>query len=336
MSAEDEPPNKRPKNTSSTVVKKAEVKPEPEIVDEPPPPPDEEPETPMDTSDDNETVPETAPEKMPVPIPSPTYPEPVLPNPQPPSIPVTTVTVSGRDPRRAINRPPPSAVSAPPNESPKSIRDEEPKAPPPPPPPPVVTAPKSILMKPTTSDLRYLSSSSPNINLPDIRSPQDGDTSLFLSRLSPIWKGFINMQSVAKFVTKAYPVSGSVEYLNEDLPDTIHIGGRISPKTVWDYVGKLKSSLSKELSLIRFHPATEEEEVAYISLYSYFSSRGRFGVVANNNRHIKDLYLIPLSAKDPIPSKLLPFEGPGKKFVLKKSLLSRCCRHLKGRGKYRT
>jgi len=63
--------------------------------------------------------------------------------------------------------------------------------------------------------------------------------------------------------------------------------------------------------LIRFHPATEEEEVAYISLYSYFSSRGRFGVVANNSRHVKDLYLIPLSAKDPIPSKLLPFEGPG-------------------------
>ena len=68
----------------------------------------------------------------------------------------------------------------------------------------------------------------------------------------------------------------------------------------------------QELCLIRFHPATEEEEVAYISLYSYFSSRDRFGVVANNSRHVKDLYLIPLSAADPIPSKLLPFEGPGK------------------------
>lgn len=68
----------------------------------------------------------------------------------------------------------------------------------------------------------------------------------------------------------------------------------------------------QELCLIRFHPATEEEEVAYISLYSYFSSRGRFGVVANNSRHIKDLYLIPLSAEDPVPSKLLPFEGPGE------------------------
>ncbi|XP_008587991.1 PREDICTED: death-inducer obliterator 1-like [Galeopterus variegatus] len=81
---------------------------------------------------------------------------------------------------------------------------------------------------------------------------------------------------------------------------------------VWDYVGELKSSVSKELCLIRFHPLTEEDEVAYDSLYSYFSSRGRFGVVPNKTRHIKNLYLIPLGAKDPIPSALLPFEGPGK------------------------
>lgn len=68
----------------------------------------------------------------------------------------------------------------------------------------------------------------------------------------------------------------------------------------------------QELCLIRFQPATEEEEVAYVSLFSYFSSRQRFGVVANNNRRIKDLYLIPLSSKDPLPAKLLPFDGPGK------------------------
>lgn len=47
------------------------------------------------------------------------------------------------------------------------------------------------------------------------RSPPEGDTTLFLSRLSTIWKGFINMQSVAKFVTKAYPVSGCLDYLSE-------------------------------------------------------------------------------------------------------------------------
>ncbi|XP_069728253.1 death-inducer obliterator 1 [Phaenicophaeus curvirostris] len=224
---------------------------------------------------------------------------------------VTTVTVSGRDPRTAMSsssgtvipavRPGPALDKV----STGETKQETSK--------PVMTVPKSILTKPSSSpDPRYLAvHQSPNINVAEPRSPQDSDTSLFLSRLNTIWKGFINMQSVAKFVTKAYPVSGCFDYLSEDLPDTIHIGGRISPKTVWEYVGKLKSSLSKELCLIRFHPATEEEEVAYISLYSYFSSRGRFGVVANTNRHIKDLYLIPLSSKDPIPSKLLPFEGPG-------------------------
>ncbi|KAM6946859.1 death-inducer obliterator 1 isoform 2-T3 [Lycodopsis pacificus] len=162
----------------------------------------------------------------------------------------------------------------------------------PPAPPPLVAASK--MAKTSTSE-----------------PPPAGETAIFLHGQEKIWKGLINMQSVAKFVTKAYLVSGAFEHLKEDLPDTIHVGGRILPSTVWDYIGKLKTSLSKELCLIRFHPATEEEEVAYVSLFSYFSSRKRFGVVANNNRRIKDLYLIPLSSKDPLPSKLLPFDGPG-------------------------
>ncbi|XP_004430572.1 PREDICTED: death-inducer obliterator 1 [Ceratotherium simum simum] len=225
---------------------------------------------------------------------------------------LTTVTVSGRDPRTAPSGS--CTVTVPTAAHLDSTHPMEPRQDIPKPAATSVTVPKSILAKPSSSpEPRYLLSvpPSPSISISESRSPPEGDTTLFLSRLSTIWKGFINMQSVAKFVTKAYPVSGCFDYLSEDLPDTIHIGGRIAPRTVWDYVGKLKSSVSKELCLIRFHPATEEEEVAYISLYSYFSSRGRFGVVANNSRHVKDLYLIPLSAKDPVPSKLLPFEGPG-------------------------
>ncbi|XP_012885825.1 PREDICTED: death-inducer obliterator 1 [Dipodomys ordii] len=224
---------------------------------------------------------------------------------------VTTVTVSGRDPRTALSGL--CTVTTSTVAHLDSTHTAEAKSDMLKPALTPVMVPKSILAKPSpSSDPRYPSvSSSPNLSVSESRSPPEGDTTLFLSRLGTIWKGFINMQSVAKFVTKAYPVSGCFDYLSEDLPDTIHVGGRIAPKTVWDYVGKLKSSVSKELCLIRFHPATEEEEVAYISLYSYFSSRGRFGVVANNSRHVKDLYLIPLSAKDPVPSKLLPFEGPG-------------------------
>ncbi|XP_032817643.1 uncharacterized protein LOC116946639 isoform X3 [Petromyzon marinus] len=130
------------------------------------------------------------------------------------------------------------------------------------------------------------------------------------ARLDSLWKGFINMHGVAKVVAKAYPVSGSMANVAEELPDTIHVGGRILAKMVWDYVGKLKSSASKEVCIIRFHPATEEEAVAYISLYSYFNSRKRYGVVGNASRSLKDMYLIPLAAQDPIPHQLLPFDGP--------------------------
>ncbi|XP_070237534.1 death-inducer obliterator 1 isoform X1 [Bos mutus] len=320
-SSEDEPAPKKQKLSAS--VKKEESK---SKRDSPPPEPvlseadDTAPETPPENASepDLESAAHTHLEGKYLPVPlEDNQPEPPalegLPCPTPGGGSVLTmVTMSGRDPRTALGGPSTATASAATHlegTTPAEPRQDVPK-----PVPPSVTVPKSILAKPSASpEPRYLLSvpPSPSISISESRSPPEGDTTLFLSRLSTIWKGFINMQSVAKFVTKAYPVSGCFDYLSEDLPDTIHIGGRIAPKTVWDYIGKLKSSVSKELCLIRFHPATEEEEVAYISLYSYFSSRDRFGVVANNSRHVKDLYLIPLSATDPIPSKLLPFEGPG-------------------------
>ncbi|KAK9966476.1 hypothetical protein ABG768_003584 [Culter alburnus] len=230
---------------------------------------------------------------------------------------VSSVTITRRDPRTAGHRssvphivPDIPAIPAMPANIPVSVEPVvvEAKGPLPMPPPAPASLARPVIPKPASSqDLRNYGSSTTSVSEP---SPE-GETALFLSGQEMMWKGFINMHSVAKFVTKAYMVSGSFEHIKEDLPDTIHIGGRISPHTVWDYVGKLKTSLSKELSLIRFHPATEEEEVAYVSLFSYFSSRKRFGVVANSNKRIKDLYLIPLSSKDPLPAKLLPFDGPG-------------------------
>ncbi|XP_053457610.1 PHD finger protein 3 isoform X2 [Nycticebus coucang] len=135
--------------------------------------------------------------------------------------------------------------------------------------------------------------------------------STFLARLNFIWKGFINMPSVAKFVTKAYPVSGSPEYLTEDLPDSIQVGGRISPQTVWDYVEKIQASGTKEICVVRFTPVTEEDQISYTLLFAYFSSRKRYGVAANNMKQVKDMYLIPLGAADKIPHPLVPFDGPG-------------------------
>ncbi|XP_051967151.1 death-inducer obliterator 1-like [Xyrauchen texanus] len=231
---------------------------------------------------------------------------------------VSSVTITRRDPRTAGHRSSLPVSQTGPDISvptmPAVIPILEPavvetKSPLPMPPPVPASVSRPVMQKPGSSqDVRhYRSNSASSASQP----PPEGETALFLSGQEMMWKGLINMHTVAKFVTQAYMVSGSFKHIKEDLPDTIHIGGRISPQTVWDYVGKLKTSLSKELCLIRFHPATEEEVAAYVSLFSYFSSRKRFGVVANSNKRIKDLYLIPLSSKDPLPAKLLPFDGPG-------------------------
>ncbi|XP_042358061.1 PHD finger protein 3 [Plectropomus leopardus] len=133
----------------------------------------------------------------------------------------------------------------------------------------------------------------------------------FLSNLKSLWRGFIHMHSVAKFVTKAFPVSGVLDSLTEDLPDSIQVGGRISPQTVWDYLEKIRATGTKEVCLIRFSPETEEDEISYTLLYAYFSSRRRFGVVSNNLKQVKDMYLIPLGATEKVPHQLVPFDGPG-------------------------
>ncbi|CAL8325239.1 unnamed protein product [Merluccius merluccius] len=231
---------------------------------------------------------------------------------------VSTVTITRRDPRTAANRSPSLSAGAPgPGCTTKNqaapyaalkVASSGPTMPPAVPlPPPLM--PKSILMKPSPSaDPRLYQTSSRNMNS---HSTADGETTQFLANQTILWKGFLNMLSVAKFMTKGYVVSGSGEILKAELPDTIQIGGRILPQTVWDYVERVKTSVTKELCVVRFHPATEEEEVAYVSLFSYFSSRRRFGVVANSSRNVKDMYLVPISAREAVPSILQPIEGAG-------------------------
>ncbi|XP_030603561.1 PHD finger protein 3 isoform X2 [Archocentrus centrarchus] len=145
---------------------------------------------------------------------------------------------------------------------------------------------------------------------PDHATGRDEEAA-FLSNLKSLWRGFIHMHSVAKLVTKAFPVSGVLDNLTEDLPDSIQVGGRISPQTVWDYLEKIRATGTKEVCLIRFSPETEEDEISYTLLYAYFSSRRRFGVVSNNLKQVKDMYLIPLGATEKVPHQLVPFDGPG-------------------------
>ncbi|KAJ8913501.1 hypothetical protein NQ315_017051 [Exocentrus adspersus] len=126
-----------------------------------------------------------------------------------------------------------------------------------------------------------------------------------------IWRGTINMIDVAQISITAHEVSGDCSGLGKELPENLDIVGRISPDTVWDYIGKMKCSNSKIISLLRLNATNIEEKMPYLALYSYLSSRTRLGVVKTTNKAVKDFYILPLAPQKPIPQALLPINGPG-------------------------
>ncbi|XP_076253902.1 protein partner of snf isoform X1 [Rhynchophorus ferrugineus] len=126
-----------------------------------------------------------------------------------------------------------------------------------------------------------------------------------------IWVGTINMVDVAQISITAHEVSGDCSGLEKELSENLDIVGRISPDTVWEYIGKMRCSNSKIISLIRLTATNVEEQMPYLALYSYLSSRNRLGVVRSTNKAIKDFYILPLASQKPIPQALLPINGPG-------------------------
>lgn len=73
----------------------------------------------------------------------------------------------------------------------------------------------------------------------------------------------------------------------------------------------MRRSTAKFISIIRLIPDNPEEQSAYQSLYTYLSSRKRFGVVKTANTTIKDFYIMPQASYNPLPQVLLPLNGPG-------------------------
>lgn len=140
--------------------------------------------------------------------------------------------------------------------------------------------------------------------------PADNKITSFSSE-TKVWEGNINMIDVAKFFITLHEVSGDCAGIGTELPSTLEIVGRISPDTVWDYIGKMRRSNSKVISILRLTAANMEEKMPYIALYSYLSSRNRLGVIKSTNTAVKDFYILPLASHVPVPQALLPIAGPG-------------------------
>lgn len=70
--------------------------------------------------------------------------------------------------------------------------------------------------------------------------------------------------------------------------------------------------LFKEVLIIRFSPANDEEKIGYKEYFKYLSEKKRFGVVGNGASVIKDMYILPLPSQESLPSALKPYRHKGK------------------------
>lgn len=77
-------------------------------------------------------------------------------------------------------------------------------------------------------------------------SPAEGETAKFLAKQEIVWKGFLNMLNVAKFVTKGYLVSGSAESLK--MVKVLH--SNFSQVTTFTHRAVYRSDLSVSLDLL--------------------------------------------------------------------------------------
>ena len=54
-------------------------------------------------------------------------------------------------------------------------------------------------------------------------------------------------------------VSGTSDYLRNDLNSSMSLVGRIPPKTAWDYIEKISKNPQKEILVLRFGPQNNDE-----------------------------------------------------------------------------
>lgn len=66
---------------------------------------------------------------------------------------------------------------------------------------------------------------------------------------------------------------------------------------------------AQEMGVIRFHPSLPKGFDPYNTLYSYLNNKQRYGIVDSNQMEI---FMVPLAAYQPVPSKLHAFGGPGR------------------------
>lgn len=138
----------------------------------------------------------------------------------------------------------------------------------------------------------------------------DVEMSGYSSDPSVCWQGSISMQSLQSFDAVARFVAGGdfgqVVPWNKLLANVLSVQGRIESSKGDEYIRGIGHSESYDVAVLALSPVTTEGRSIMDHFYTYFQSRGRWGVVPveSSNDIMRDLYIIPIEAGG---SNLPPF-----------------------------
>jgi hypothetical protein len=123
---------------------------------------------------------------------------------------------------------------------------------------------------------------------------------------SIVWRGEMNMNSVATFPAVARHIGGadlsnihgSTQIPWSDLiPSKLQVAGRIDQDKASEYLCSLRYSAPTDIVVVALTPTGEKATQEFEKLFEYFHSKNRYGVVGNKGAaNVRDTYLVPVSA----------------------------------------
>eukprot|EP00124_Ichthyophonus_hoferi_P002949 Ihof_evm4s227 gene=Ihof_evmTU4s227 len=139
------------------------------------------------------------------------------------------------------------------------------------------------------------------------------DDSLYLPMKNPEYLGVLSMQNLDKVSVKGECIVGDAKNIDSLVPYMLQLRGRIPHAQVVDYVERVtEGSTRRRVSVVRLQPLTDEDEIPYISMLSYFSGRRRCGVVGNCLLSVTDCYIVPIGRGESYPSYMNKYELPAR------------------------
>lgn len=132
-----------------------------------------------------------------------------------------------------------------------------------------------------------------------------------------VWRGSVNggnlgrFRSIARFAAGAKPEADTLRLTWEKvIPAEIVIHGRIQPQKADDYLCGLQYSNSSDLIVVSMpEPRDRDDLEGFEKLFKYFKTKGRYGVgMQHENPAIKDIYLLPMDAGQPLPTVMKAIE----------------------------